>query len=136
MSAGEDDDNGGQRAGDDAAEEAEADLLHHEADSGRGAELAGLRLRDREHDEEQRHADAVVQTALDVQTLANPRRQPRQRDDGLPECSIGGGEDHGEEQSLGPRERPEEHGADGEADDECQREPEPEQACGDRDLLA
>ena len=62
-----------------------------------------LRLGDREHDPEQRHADPVVEAALDVQSLPDPARKPRQRHDRLAERRIGGRQDHREEECLRPR---------------------------------
>ena len=53
-SARKHDDDGGQRARDDPAEDAVADLLGHEAERRNVAHVAGLRLCDRENDEEQR----------------------------------------------------------------------------------
>ena len=43
-----------------------SDLLDYQPDGVRRTDLIGVRLRDGEHDEEQRYADAVVEAALDV----------------------------------------------------------------------
>ena len=74
--AREDDDTGGQHTGYGSTEDAEADLLENQAERRHVADIAGLRLCDREHDEEQWHADPVVQSALDVEALADARRKP------------------------------------------------------------
>ena len=65
----EHDDRRGDRPGDEPADDAVADLLDDEPEGRHVAHVTGVRLRDREHDEEQRHADAVVEAALDVQPL-------------------------------------------------------------------
>ncbi len=74
----------------------------------RRTDLTGISLGDREHDEQERHADAVVEAALDIETLADPCRQRRLRHDGLPERGIGGGKQHREDERLRNRERAEE----------------------------
>ena len=83
-------------------EDAVADLLEHQPNRGSVADRSGLRLRDREHDPEQRHADPVVEAALDVQALSHSAREPRQRHDRLTERRVRRREDHREEQRFGP----------------------------------
>ena len=61
------------------------------------AEVSCVGLGEREHDEEQRHTDAVVEAALDVQPLADARRQSLVRDHG----GIRGGQDHSKDKRLG-----------------------------------
>ena len=63
-----------QHAGGDAADEPVADLLEHQVRCGARRHRAFVPLGDRERDEEQRHADAVVEAALDVEALPDPRR--------------------------------------------------------------
>ena len=112
------DDGSGRGTGDHAAEDAVADLLGDELRGVAVADRTVLRERDCERDEEERHADAVVQSALDVEALPDADGQPRRRHDRLPEGGVGGGEDDGEDERLGPREvtqqdeRREEAGAD------------------------
>ena len=54
------------------ADEPVPDLLRDEPDGGAVADRALLGLGDGEGDEEDRHADPVVQPALDVEPLADP----------------------------------------------------------------
>ena len=68
-------------------------------------ELATLRLDvgGRQHDVQQRDADPVVQPALDVEPLADPRRQARQRDHRLAERRVGRGQEHPEDERFADR---------------------------------
>ena len=100
---GDHDDARGGDARNHPGQDAVADLLEHQPSGGPVADRSRLGLRDRQHDPEQRHADPVVEAALDVQSLANSARQPRQRDDRLAERGVRRREDHREEQRLGPR---------------------------------
>ena len=101
-------------------------------------ELDGMPVSDRpvlcegdgECDEEERDADPVVETALDVQALADSHRKARGRDDGLAEGRIGRGENDRDEERLGPGEVAEQHQRDGEPGEDRQRESDPEQARG------
>ena len=61
-------------AGEHASDDSPTDLLHDQPHRVRRSEITGVCLGDCEHDEEQRHADAVVEAAFDVQTLADARR--------------------------------------------------------------
>ena len=130
------DDRRGREARDHAGEDPVADLLRDDPRGRPVADHALLRLRDPEGDEEERHADPVVETAFDVQSLPDPRRELRERDDRLAERGVGGGEDHREDERLRPRERPENGNGDDESEYERQRETDPEQARRHRDLVA
>ena len=101
---GDHDDARGGDARKHSGQDAVADLLEHQPSRGPVADRSRLGLRDREHDPEQRHADPVVEAALDVQSLSNSAREPRQRDDRLAERRVRRREDHREEERLGPRE--------------------------------
>ena len=101
------DDRGGSRTADDAAQDPVPDLLRDEASGRAVADRAGLGLCHRERDEEERHADAVVQPALDVQALPDPRREPRQRHDRLAECGVGRRQHDRENERFSPRQLPE-----------------------------
>ena len=95
-----------------------------------------LRQGDGERDEEERHADPVVEARLDVQALADPHRQPLRRDDGLAERRVGGGEDDRDEERLGPRESSgAATSATSEAGEDRQRQSDPEEARGDAERL-
>ena len=50
------------------------DLLHHDRDGVMGRSPTGLGVGGGERNQKQRHADAVVETALDVEPLADSRR--------------------------------------------------------------
>ena len=104
-----------------AGQDAVADLLEHQPSRGPVADGAGLRLCDCEHDPEQRHADPVVEAALDVQSLSNAAGQSRQGDDRLAERRVRRREDHREEQRLRPHELGEDDESDEESADERQR---------------
>ena len=93
-------------------------------------------LRDREGDEEQGHADPVVQAALDVQPLTNADGQAWIRDDGLPERRVRRREHDRQHQRLRPQELTEEHSRDDRAREDRQRQPDSEQARGQRDFPA
>ena len=105
MPAGEHDDGCGRRARARADEGAVAELLDHERERAMRAGEPGLRGGDRQRDREDRHADAVVEPALDVEALTHQRGQGRQGHDGLAERGIGRSEDHGEDERFGPGRR-------------------------------
>ena len=134
--AGDHDDECGGDACKHPGQDAVADLLEHEPSRGTVADGSGLCLRDREHDPEQRHADPVVEPALDVQSLSNSARQPHERDDRLAECGVRRREDHREEQRLGPQELGEHDESEEEARHERQRQADPEQPQRHRQLAA
>src|SRR4029077_7457768 len=61
--------------GDDTAENPPADRLEDELRCVARGDLARISLRHRQRDREEGHAQAVVETALDVQALTYTRRQ-------------------------------------------------------------
>src|SRR3954451_21333591 len=63
-----------ERSGADTADEPVADLLEHELGSGMRRGSAGIGLGDGDRDEEQRHAQPVVKSALHVESLTDPGR--------------------------------------------------------------
>ncbi len=67
----EPDHGGGCEPRDHAAEASVADLLEHEVQRRAASDRALLRLGDRDHDQEKRHADAIVEPALDVEPLTD-----------------------------------------------------------------
>ena len=77
LTAGVDDDGSDQESGDDPADDPVADLL--EQKRGRVSPVRDPRcdIRGGDGGEEQRHADPVVEPALDVQALADPARDAR-----------------------------------------------------------
>ena len=93
-----------RRRSDDARDRAEenpvADRLDHERQRTMCALRAGLGLGDGEPDEQQGHADPVVEPRLDVQSLPDAGGKARIGDDGLTERGIGRGEDDREDQDL------------------------------------
>ena len=74
-----DDDGRDRSPGEHPGQDAVADLLEHDLGGRAVSDRTILRVRNRERDEEERHADAVVQAALDVEALADPHRKSRQR---------------------------------------------------------
>ena len=123
---GEDDDAGGEAAGGDPEQRPVPDLLDEHPDRMARARDPGLGRGDRERGDEDRHAEAVVQAALDVQRLADPCGQARERDDGLPERRVGGGEDDRQDEGLRPGQRAKEGESGEEAEADRQRQPDPE----------
>ena len=83
-----------------ASNDSVADLLEHEVRRRAVSDRAFVRLGDRDGDQEQRDADAVVEPTLDVETLADARRNPRIGDDRLPERSVRRGEHDREQHGL------------------------------------
>ena len=100
----------------------------------RGADLAGVRLGHGQHDVEERHADPVVETALDVEPLADPGREPRLGDHRLAQRRVGGSEHDRDHERLRDGERAEERRRDDGAQQDREREPDAEQAHGHRVL--
>jgi hypothetical protein len=96
---------------------------------------ARFRVCKRKPDEEQRHADAVVQPGFDVEPLADPRGQALVRDHRLPERGVCGSEDDREEQRLAEAERAVERVRESEACGDGERQPDPEQPKRDCVLL-
>ena len=90
-----------------AAEAAVADLLEHEVQRGAVSDRAFLCFGDRDGDQEKRHADAVVEPALDVQALTHARRDARVGDDRLSQRGIRRGEHDREQDRLDEHELPE-----------------------------
>ena len=101
--AGVDDDGADHEPADDPADDAVADLL--EQQRARAAPFGDVRcdVRGGNGREQQRHADPVVEPALDVQSLANPPRDARLGDHRLAERGVGGRQDHRQDHRLGKR---------------------------------
>ena len=122
--------------GDDAAHEPPTDLVEHHVDSRAHRDRIVLGLRDREHDEEQRHADPVVEAALDVQALPDAYGQAAVRHHLLPERRVRRREDDRKHERLGPGQLRQQPDRDRHAGDDRQRQPEPEQPRGQPELTA
>ena len=136
VSTRDDDDARGGDARQHPGKDAVADLLEHESSCGPVPDRPGLRLCDGEHDPEQRHADPVVQAALDVQSLSDSAWEPHQRDDRLTERCVRRREDHREEERLGPQELRKDDERKEEARHERQGQADPEQPERHRELAA
>ena len=111
----------------DAAQDPVADLLGQDRDPVRGWTVAMSWTSASASATEQRHADAVIEPAFDVQPLTDPRREPRFGDDRLAERGVRRREHDRQDQRLldaQPAERG--HGDDGSQQDR-QRQPDPEQ---------
>ena len=123
-----------RQPGDDPAEHAVADLLEQQRDGAAAAGDLGFDVGDRDRGEQQRHADAVVEAALDVEALADPLRHARLGHDRLPERGVGRRQHDREDHRLldgqlaeaprQPRPRP---------SSDRQRQPDAEQAHGHAD---
>ena len=100
------------------------------------SDCALLRLSDRERDQEERYADAVVEAALDVQALSDSRGESLQAHDGLPEGRVRRGEDDREDECLRPRERVQERERGDESGHEGERQAESQQPRGNAELPA
>ena len=98
--AGVDDDRRDHEPADDTAEHPVADLL--EQQRGGTAAIGDLRFHVGRRDgrEQQRDADAVVEPALHVESLADPPRDARLGHDRLPERGIGRRQDHGQDDGF------------------------------------
>ena len=97
---------------------------------------AGVGLGHGERDREQRDAQAVVEPALDVQALADPRRQACVGDDGLPERGVGRGEHDREHDRLRPRDVGQHEHAGDCAGHDRQRQTDAQQPYGYRELAS
>ena len=72
--AGEDQYRGRDRAHPDSGQRSIADLLEQQSQRRAVPDGTGLGVRDREHDQKQWHANAIVEAALDVEPLSDLRR--------------------------------------------------------------
>ena len=89
-------------ARDAATDDSPANRLDDEPHGVGARRLARVSLRDRDCDREQWDAEAVVQPTLDVQPLADSRRDVLVGDHGLTERSVGRGEDHRQHERVSP----------------------------------
>ena len=87
--AGVDDDRRDHEPADDAADDPVADLLEQQRRGAAALRDLRLDVGHRDGREQQRDADAVVEPALDVESLADPPRDARLGDDRLPERGVG-----------------------------------------------
>ena len=119
---------GSGEAGDCAHQNAVADRLgDHAFCVGRG-ERASLGIRECQRDQERWDAEAVVEAALDIESLPDRHGQALVADNRLPERGIGRGQHDGEHHRLcQPEVRQHQHRSD-RAGNHGQRQPNPEQA--------
>ena len=115
------------RAGGDPAGHAPPDLLEHESDGVMRGDRILIRLRERQRDEEERHAEAVVQTALDVEPLPDSHGKAPIGHDHLSQRGVGGRERDREHERLGPRELTEDGARGKRAQNDREWKPDPEQ---------
>ena len=118
------------------ADDPEADLLEQERRGAATLRDLGLDVGHRDRREQQRHADPVVEPALDVQPLADPRRDARLGDDRLPERGVGRREHHRQDHRLLDGQRAEDRRRREGAERDRQRQPDAEQAQRQPDLAA
>ena len=86
---------------------------------------------DRERDQEERHADAVVEAGLHVQALTDTDGEALGRHDDLTQRRVGRREDDRDEERLGPGEVGQQDERGGESGEDRERQPDPEQSRGD-----
>ena len=124
------DDHGDQQPGGHSAERAEPELLDQQR--ARAATAGDLRFHvgDRDGGEQQRHADPVVEPALDIEPLANPLRHARIADDGLPESCVRRREHDREDHGLPHRQLVEDRGGGERAQRDRQRQADAQQPHG------
>jgi hypothetical protein len=89
-----------ERARGDAADEPVADLLEHQLGRGVRRRRPRVRLGEGDRDEEQRHAQTVVEPALDVEPLADPGGDALVGHDRLAERRVGAREHDREHHGL------------------------------------
>ena len=121
---------------DHAADDPVADLLEQQRRRAATAGDLGLDVGERDSREQQRHADPVVQAALDVQALADPRRDPRLGDDRLPERCVGRRQHDPEDHGLLDRQRAEDRRRRDGAESDGQRQADAEQPQRQSDVAA
>ena len=123
-----------ERACHQPADDSEADLLEHQ--SHRLGLAATLGRGDGQRDQQQRDAEAIVQAALDVQTLSNPRRQTLIGNDGLAERGVGRRDGDGQKGGLDQAQPGKHEQGDADPGEDGQRKPDAEKPCRDRDLAS
>jgi hypothetical protein len=116
------DDPGDQQARGHASQDAVADLLHQQRGGAAPAGDLRFHVGRRDGREQQRHADAVVEPAFDVESLADPLRHARLGDDRLPEGSVGRRQHDREDHGLFDAELPEDRCRRHRAQEEGQRQ--------------
>ena len=125
----------GRRPDQPTAENAGGQTDQGRADEDDGQRLDRARLRvdtrrdlaDGDEDRDERQGQPVVQSALDVDRVADDRGNARVRDHGLAERRVGGGEDHADQPCL-PRLHAREHDeCDDRAEEHRHRQAEPEE---------
>jgi hypothetical protein len=72
----------------DSTDDPVADLLEHELDRGMAGQRSLLGLGETDRDEEQRDTEPVVEAALDVEPLSDPRGDPFVGHHGLPQRRV------------------------------------------------
>ena len=107
--AGVDDDGADQQPGGDPSDDPVADLLEQERRAASPFRDVRFDVRGRNGREQQRHADPVVEPALDVQPLADPARDARLGDDRLAEGGVGRRQDDPEDDRLPDGQHVEDH---------------------------
>ena len=125
-----------QDAGRHASDEAVADLLQHEVHGGVRRHSPLVPFGEGKRDEEERDADSVVQAALDVETLPDPRRDPLVGDDRLAERRVGAGEHDREHERLDQADAGQHADPDERAGGDRERQTDPEQPGRYRELRA
>ena len=127
---------GAERPCRDAADKAPADFLGDELEGAARAERAFVGLGNGERDEEERHAEAVVEPALHIEALPDPGRDAPVRHDRLPEGGIRARQDDREDERLDEADPGEDDGAGQCPGRNGHGKAEPEEARRDAELVA
>ena len=121
---------------DDPGDDAQADLLRREPEEVQDRAVGDLGPRELEGQQVERHRDAVVQAALDVEALAHPRRHRRVGDDALAERGVGRREDDRDECGFDEQHAREDQSRDRDSGGDGERQPDSEQPHGESELSA
>ena len=88
------------KPGDHSADHPEANLLEQQRSERPPVRDVRLDVGSGDGGEQQRHADPVVETALDIEALADPARHARRGHDRLAESGVGRRQDHRQDQRV------------------------------------
>ena len=134
--AGVDDDGSDQERGGDASDDAVADLLEQQRHPAAPFRDVRFDIGGGDGGEQERHADPVVEPALDVQALADPARDARIGDDRLAERGVGRRQDDPDDGRLPEGQLAEDRRRRERTESDGQGQADPEQANRHRELAA
>ena len=123
-----------EKAGGDAADDSEADLLQQEGCCAAASCDVRFNVGERNGGEQEWNADPIVEPALDIQSLANPARDSRLGDDRLAKRRVRRRQDHRQDQRLAERQLIEDHRGGYGPESDGQRQADAQQTRRHRDL--